>query len=171
MERKLRNRVLIFLLVAGIVAFVLVRISGRQPVAKISAMTPKRQNIVSSISSNGKVEPISPYSIRAQLDTFVDQVHVSEGQNVKKGQLLVELNVKDAAAQLALAKSKLLRAEDDLRAAKAGGRADEASRVNGDLVEGASRPRSLAEKSRLAAAIAGGGRGHKRRIGCQRTGA
>ena len=135
MERKLRNRVLIFLLVAGIVAFVLVRISGRQPVAKISAMTPMRQNIVSSISSNGKVEPISPYSIRAQLDTFVDQVHVSEGQNVKKGQLLVELNVKEAAAQLAQARSKLLRAEDDLRAAKSGGRADEASRVNGDLAK------------------------------------
>jgi HlyD family secretion protein len=135
MERKLRNRALIFLLVAGIVAFVLVRISGRQPVAKISAMTPMRQNIVSSISSNGKVEPISPYSIRAQLDTFVDQVHVSEGQNVKKGQVLVELNVKDAAAQLAQARSKLLRAEDDLRAAKSGGRADEASRVNGDLAK------------------------------------
>jgi HlyD family secretion protein len=133
MERKLRNRVLIFLLLAGIVAFVLVRVSGRQPVAKVTAMTPMRENIVSSISSNGKVEPISPFAIRAQLDTFVDQVHVSEGQNVKKGQLLLELNVKDAAAQLAQAKSKLLRAEDDLRAAKTGGRADEASRVNGDL--------------------------------------
>jgi HlyD family secretion protein len=135
MERKFRNRVLLFLLLAGIVAFVLVRVSGRQPVAKVSAMTPTPENIVSSISSNGKVEPISPYSIRAQLDTFVDQVHVSEGQNVKKGQLLLELNVKDAAAALAQARSKLLRAEDDLRAAKAGGRADEASRVHGDLAK------------------------------------
>jgi HlyD family secretion protein len=133
MEKKLRNRMLLFLLLAGIVAFVLVRVSGRQPVAKISAMTPMRENIVSSISSNGKVEPISPYSIRAQLDTFVDQVHVSEGQNVKKGQLLLELNVKDASAQLAQAKSKLLRAEDDLRAAKSGGRTGEVLRVNGDL--------------------------------------
>jgi HlyD family secretion protein len=135
MDRKLRNRVLIFLLLAGIVAFVLVSVSGRQPVAKISAMTPTRDNLVSSISSNGRVEPISPFSIRAQLDTFVNQVHVSEGQSVRKGQLLLELNIKDASAQLALAKSKLLRAEDDLRAAKAGGRADEASRVNGDLAK------------------------------------
>jgi HlyD family secretion protein len=135
MDRKLRNGVLIFLLIAGIVAFILVRVSGRQPVAKISAMTPTRENIVSSISSNGKVEPISPFPIRAQLDTFVDDVRVSEGQNVKKGQLLLELNVKDATAQLAEAKSKLLRAEDDLRAAKSGGRADEASKVNGDLAK------------------------------------
>lgn len=133
MEKKLRNRVLIFLLVAGVVAYVLVRVSGRQPVAKISAMTPGRENIVSSIISNGKVEPISPYTMRAQLETFVDRVLVSEGQNVKKGQVLLELNVKDATAQLAQAKSKLLRAEDDLRSAQAGGRADDAARVSGDL--------------------------------------
>ena len=94
MDKKLRNRTLLFLLLAGIAAFVLVRVSGRQPVAKISAMRPMRENIVSSVSSNGKVEPISPYSIRAQLETFVEKVHVAEGQNVKKGQLLLELNVK-----------------------------------------------------------------------------
>jgi HlyD family secretion protein len=135
MDKKLRNRTLLFLLLAGIVAFVLIKVSGRQPVAKISAVKPFRQNIVSSITSNGKVEPIAPFSIRAQLDTFVEKVSVSEGQNVKKGQLLLELNVKDAAAQLANAKSKLLRAQEDLRAAKAGGRTDEAARVAGDLAK------------------------------------
>jgi HlyD family secretion protein len=135
MDKKLRNRTLLFLLLAGIVAFVLIKVSGRQPVAKISAVKPFRQNIVSSITSNGKVEPIAPFSIRAQLDTFVGKVSVSEGQNVKKGQLLLELNVKDAAAQLANAKSKLLRAQEDLRAAKAGGRTDEAARVAGDLAK------------------------------------
>jgi len=135
MDKKLRNRTLLFLLLAGIVAFVLIKVSGRQPVAKISAVKPFRQNIVSSITSNGKVEPIAPFSIRAQLDTFVENVSVSEGQNVKKGQLLLELNVKDAAAQLANAKSKLLRAQEDLRAARAGGRTDEAARVAGDLAK------------------------------------
>lgn len=135
MDKKLRNRTILFLLLAGIVAFFLVRASGRQPVAKISAMRPARENIVSSVSSNGKVEPISPYSIRAQLDTFVEKVHVAEGQNVKKGQLLLELNVKESTAQLAQAKSRLLRAEDDLRSAQAGGRADDAARITGDLAK------------------------------------
>lgn len=133
MDRRLRNRTIVFLLCAALLAFVLVRISGRQPVAKISAMLPSKQNIVSSITSNGKVEPIAPYSMRAQLDTFVERVGVSEGQNVKKGQMLLELNVKTVASQLAEAKSRLLRAQDDLRAARAGGRADEAAKVSGDL--------------------------------------
>lgn len=135
MDKKLRNRTLLFLLLAGIVVFVFIKASGRQPVAKISAVKPFRENIVSSITSNGKVEPIAPFSIRAQLDTFVEKVSVSEGQNVKKGQLLLELNVKDAAAQLANAKSKLLRAQEDLRAAKSGGRTDDAARVAGDLAK------------------------------------
>jgi len=143
MDKILRNRVLVFLLVAGIVAYFLVAISGRQPVAKISATTPARRNVIASISSNGKVEPITPVTVRAQLDTFVTRVHVLEGQNVKKGQLLIELNVKDAASQLAAARVRLLRAEDDLRVANTGGRTDEAARINGDLAK------AQAERDRL----------------------
>jgi HlyD family secretion protein len=133
MDRRLRNRIVIFLALAAVAVFVLVRLTGRQPVAKIAAVTPVRENLVSSISSNGKVEPIDPFVVRAQLDTFVEKVSVVEGQAAKKGQLLLELNVKDATAQLAEARSKLLRAEDDLRAAKAGGRSDEAAKTEGQL--------------------------------------
>src|ERR1700675_2900845 len=135
MDRRLRNRIGILLLLACVAAPFLVWLSGRKPAAKISAMTPTRENLVSSISSNGKVEPISPYVMRAQLDTFVQKIYVTEGQTVKKGQLLLELNVKEVAAQLADTRSKLLRAQDDLRAAKAGGKADEAAKVAGDLTK------------------------------------
>ena len=135
MDRKLRNRILIFLVLAGIVAYALIRVSGRQPVAKLSAVKPTRENIVSSISSNGKVEPISPSIIRAQLDTFVEKVAVLEGQQVKKGQLLLELNVRDAAALLAQARSRLLKAQDDFRAASSGGRTDDSARITGDLAK------------------------------------
>ncbi len=129
MDRRLRNRILLYLALAGVLAYAGIRFSARKPVPKISAVTPMRENLISSISSNGKVEPISPYVIRAQLDTFVEKVRATEGQTVKKGQLILELDVKDAAARLSEAKSKLLKAEDDLLAAKAGGRPDDAARV------------------------------------------
>ncbi len=143
MERKLRNRILIFLVLAGIVAFVLVKISGRQQVVKIMAVKPVRENLVASVSSNGKVEPISPFVMRAQLDTFVQKIHAVEGQAVKKGQLLLELDVKDAAALLAQAQSKLLQAQDDLRAAQGGGRSDAAAKASGDLAK------AIAERDRV----------------------
>jgi HlyD family secretion protein len=132
-QRKVRNRIILFLIVAGMVAYALVRLSGREPVVKIAAVTPVRENLVSSISSNGKVEPIAPYIVRAPLDTFVEKVLAVEGQAVKKGQLLIQLNVRDASAQLADAEAKLLRAKDDLRAAQSGGKPDEAARIAGDL--------------------------------------
>src|SRR5262249_8297337 len=143
MDRRLRNRLLIFLVLAGVIAFALVELSGRQPTTKINAVMPSRSNLVSSVSSNGKVEPIAPIVLRAQLDTFVQRIHVTEGQQVKKGQLLLELDVKDAAAQLAQAREKLLRAENDLRTAQAGGRSDEAARAAGDLAK------ATAERDRL----------------------
>jgi HlyD family secretion protein len=81
--------------------------------------------------------------MRAQLDTFVERVHATEGQQVKRGQLLLELNVKDAAAKLAETRARLLKAQDDLRAARAGGRTDEAARVAGDLAK------AVADRDRL----------------------
>src|SRR5713226_9443155 len=147
MDRRLRNRILLYLALAAVLAYVGVELSGRKPVPRISAVSPMRENLVSSISSNGKVEPISPYVMRAQLDTFVKKVRATEGQTVKKGQVILELDVKDAAARLSEAKSKLLKAQDDLRAAKAGGRTDDAARV-----AVASLAKVQAEVTRLAAA-------------------
>src|SRR6266581_1230129 len=143
MDRRLRNRILLYLLLAGVLAYVLVELSGRRPVPKISAVTPMRENLVTSISSNGKVEPIAPYVMLARLDTFVEKVRATEGQTIKKGQVILELDVKDVAAKLSEAKSKLLRAQDDLRTAKAGGRTDDAARVAGDLAK------AQAERDRL----------------------
>jgi HlyD family secretion protein len=143
MDRKLRNRIVIFLLLAGLAAVLLVWLSGRKPAAKIAAVTPVRENLVASIASNGKVEPITPYVMRAQLDTFVERVYVTEGKTVKKGQLLLELNVKEAAAQLADTRAKLLKAQNDLKAARAGGKADDAAKVAADLT------RAEGERDRL----------------------
>ena len=134
---------MLFLVLAAAAAYGLYRLSGRQPAAKIAAVMPQRENLVASISSNGKVEPIAPSVIRAELATFVAKVSAVEGRAVKKGQLLLELDVKDAVAQLAQARANRLRAEDDLRAARAGGRAGDAARVNGDLAN------AIADRDRL----------------------
>lgn len=144
MDRRLRNRILVFLALAAVAAYGLIRLSQRQPVAKISAVNPIREDLVSSISSNGKVEPITPYVVRAQLDTFVESVRAIEGQQVKKGELLLELDVKDAQAKLAEARAALLRAQDDLRAALAGGRSDEAAKADGALAA------AIADRDRLS---------------------
>ena len=143
MDRRLRNRVLLILALAGLVAFGLVRLSERKPVASVRVVEPRRETLISSISSNGKVEPVTPYPIRAQLNTFLEKVYAVEGRQVTKGQLLMRLDVNDARAQLARARAALLEAQDDLRIARAGGRPDEAAQVSESLAH------ARAERDRL----------------------
>jgi HlyD family secretion protein len=141
--RFIKRRFWLGLILVSLLVFILIKLSGRQPVAVIASVEPKRENLSASISSNGKVEPITPYEIRARLQTFVEKVYAVEGQQVKKGQLLLTLDVTDARAQLASARVQLLTAQDAMRAANAGGRPDDAARIAGDLAK------AQAERDRL----------------------
>jgi HlyD family secretion protein len=124
-----------WLVLAGVVVtvIVLVKLSGRQPVPRVAVVHVIRENLNATISSNGKVEPITPYSIRAQFPTFVEKVLAVEGQAVTRGQLLLTLVADDVHAELDRAREQLVAAQDALRAARAGGRADEAAQLESDL--------------------------------------
>ena len=123
-----------WLVLAGVVVtvFVLVKLSGRQPVPRVAVVQVVRENLNATISSNGKVEPITPYSLRAQFPTFVEKVLAVEGQAVTRGQLLLTLVADDVHAELDRAREQLVAAQDALRAARAGGRADEAAQLESD---------------------------------------
>ncbi len=124
-----------WLLLAGAVAtvIVLVKLSGRQPVPRVAVVQVVRENLNATISSNGKVEPITPYSLRAQFPTFVEKVLAVEGQAVTRGQLLLTLVADDVHAELDRAREQLVAAQDALRSARTGGRADEAAQLESDL--------------------------------------
>jgi len=112
---------------------VLVMLSGRPPVPKVAVVHAVRENLNASILSNGKVEPITPYALRAQFATFIEKILAVEGQAVKRGQLLMTLNASGARADLARTREELVAAQEDLRAARAGGRADEVAQLESDL--------------------------------------
>ena len=134
MDWKLSKGAWISLGVAVVLLVVLlVMLSGRQPVARVAVVKVVRENLSAVVSSNGKVEPITPYDLRAQFATFVDKVLVVEGQAVKRGQVLLLLNADEARAQLARAREELASAQDDLRVARAGGSAAEAAQIDSDL--------------------------------------
>src|SRR5579884_2999023 len=51
-----------------------------------------RQDLVTSISTNGKVEPIDNFEAHAPAPTTVRKIYVREGQKVKAGELLMQLD-------------------------------------------------------------------------------
>lgn len=121
--------------VVGIVAIVvlLVALAEREPPPSVQVARANRENLSASISSNGKVEPITPHILRAKFNTFVKRVAVVEGQKVSRSQLLVELDAEEARAALARAREEQLRAEEDLRAARAGGKPEDLAQLESDL--------------------------------------
>ena len=122
-------------IVASAVALLLLGLAGRHPAPDVNVARAYRQQIESWISTNGTVEPIHPFILRARLDTFVASVPVAEGQTVRKGQLLAVLDGSAALAQLAQARQNLLAARRQLQYAQAGGPPDVLAQLASDIAK------------------------------------
>src|SRR5712671_3439826 len=127
------RRLWIIVLGALVLTAILVFISGRGGTARVAVTNVVRENLSSVVSSNGKVEPVTPISLRASFPTFVTKVSAVEGQHVKRGQLLYVLDDAGLTAELAQARADLNTEEEALRVAKSGGRADQIAKVAADL--------------------------------------
>jgi HlyD family secretion protein len=125
----------LWLLVGGalLLTAILVFVSGRGATAHVAVTNVVRENLSSVVSSNGKVEPVMPASFRAGFPTFVEKVYALEGQQVKRGQLLFQLDDTGTRAELAQARAELAAEQETLRIAHAGGRTDQVGKAVADL--------------------------------------
>ena len=126
--------VLVLLALVALV-FVLAARGGRDRPTTVSTTHAVRQNLSSWIPTNGKVEPVEPHIIQSQLTTFIETVPAKEGQTVVRGQILMTLDAKDLASELAHMKEQLVAAEDDRKTAVGGGSPDEIAQLNSDLAK------------------------------------
>jgi HlyD family secretion protein len=127
--------IVLILLGLGVLIFVLAARGGRDRPLAVSIIHASRQNLSSWITTNGKVEPIDPHIIQAQITTFVETIAVREGQTVGQGKLLMTLDTKDLRSELAHVREQLITAEDEQKIALAGGSPDEIVQINADLVK------------------------------------
>jgi HlyD family secretion protein len=128
-KRKPVTLIVVAVLVIAIIAVLALR--RQAPVVTVVSVA--REDLSATITSNGKVEPISPTVARAEFPTFVDKVMATEGQAVRRGQVILTLNAADVRSQLAQARAELLSVQNDLRNARAGGPPDQVAQLDGDL--------------------------------------
>ena len=133
MAQNTKRKWIVIALAVALVVIVLVVLAGRGQAPTVAINTVSRENLSSSIASNGKVEPISPVIARAQFPTFVDKMMVTEGQSLHRGQPILSLNAADIQSQLAQARQDLLSAQTTLQNARAGGPPNEVAQLGGDL--------------------------------------
>ena len=125
----------LWILVGGalVLTALLVFLSGRGSTARVAVADVVRENLSSMVSTNGKVEPVTPRSFRASYPTFVERVYAVEGQQVKRGQMLFALDDTEVQADLAQARADLATQEEALSVAKAGGHASQLAKAAADL--------------------------------------
>ena len=130
-----RRRWLLWGVGAIVAVLVLASFASRDDSVPIVAATVARSTIRSVISTNGKVEPVQNFEAHAPVGTNVEQVLVNEGDHVKKGQLLVELDAAGARSQAAQALEQVRAAEADLNALAHGGTQEEVLTLQAQLVK------------------------------------
>jgi len=131
-----RQRPWIVWAVGIIVAVILFASFGsRDESIPVLAGTATRSTIRSVISTNGKVEPVQNFEAHAPIGTTVKRTLVTQGDRVKKGQLLVELDAANARSQAAQAAAQVRTAEADLSATERGGTQEEVLTLQAQLVK------------------------------------
>lgn len=128
-----RNHLLIAAAIIGLFLF-----SGwmmRRGVVLVRAETVTRQTISSVITTNGRVEPVQNFEAHAPAQVMVKRVLVHEGDTVKNGQLLIQLDDADARAQSAKALAQLRSAEAAMQAVTAGGTQEEVLTTHADIIK------------------------------------
>jgi len=121
--------------IAVVAAVVLFASLSRDPAVPVRAVTAQRGTIRSIVSTNGKVEPLQNFEAHAPSGITVKKLLVREGEHVKKGELLVQLDDAKARSQAAQAKAQVLAAEADFSGIEKGGNREEVLTLESQIVK------------------------------------
>jgi len=110
-------------------------VTHKDDVIPVHKVTPIRGTIRSVISTNGKVEPVENFEAHAPAAATVLKLLVREGDHVKQGQLLLQLDDAEARSQAARALAQLKGAQADVNALERGGTQEEVLTTDAQLVK------------------------------------
>jgi HlyD family secretion protein len=104
---------------------------GAPPQVKFTRV--KRQTLISSVPTNGKVEPYRWQAVRAEAAGLVSRVPVQNGSRVAQGALLAELTDPEVQASIDSANARVSEAQANLQLLKSGGKTAELSEIENSL--------------------------------------
>ena len=120
-------------MMAGIAIVIVWAMSRRAAPPQVPFARVTRETVISTLSTNGKVEPIEWASARSERAGLVKKVLIELGQFVQQDTPLVELDTREASAQLASAEAQIGQAKAQIQALNQGGSTVERAQIDGDL--------------------------------------
>ncbi len=126
---NLRRLPLVLLLIASALAVVwIVARKSAPPQVPFTRVT--RETIESSLTTNGRVEPVEWSAVRAERSGAIESVSVQKGQLVTKGAPLVSMGAAGARASLAAAEARIEQARALMATVEQGGSAADRAEVD-----------------------------------------
>jgi HlyD family secretion protein len=116
-------------------ALALVPVFARPSPLRVRTATVERGPIRSLISTNGKIEPIRNFEAHAPAATTVKRLLVKEGDHVRAGQLLLQLDDADLRSQAARAQTQMKASQADQSDLNGGGTREELLTLDAQLIK------------------------------------
>lgn len=99
----------------------------------VRAAKPSYEDMLTTSSTNGKVEPVQNFEAHAPMPGVIKEVAVKEGALVAQGTLLVAMDPTSAEARVATARSALTAAQSSEQDLRSGGTQEERINLSGQI--------------------------------------
>ena len=148
------KKLLLVLLLVGVAAVLVWGVLRKNEPPKVAFAHVKRQTLVSTLPTNGKVEPFAWQPVRAETSGVVSRIAVEDGQSVALGAVMATISDPSLQSEIETAQAKVNEARANLNAFEAGGKPAEFTDIENNLARArfdlAQAKKSLASLQRLA---------------------
>lgn len=116
MKKKKISKIWILVLLLAIAAFALWKFSGKEKEEIINFNTVKVEEttLQNSVTATGTIEPVTSVTVGTQVSGIVNKLYVDYNSEVKKGQVIAELDKTNLTSELNTAKANLSSAQSTL---------------------------------------------------------
>ena len=136
------------IVIIGLIVGLNIYRSGQKAGIKVKSQEVKETKLVETVLASGKVSAPDKEVIYSEVSASVKKIHVKLGQEVKAGQVLMELDIPDADTKVMQAQSALDDAEARLIKAQAGGKSMELIEAEASFARAKSNYQQAQEKVR-----------------------
>lgn len=103
-----------YIATAGVACLALLASCSKDSQVSYTQATVTRGDVSTSITATGTIEPVTKVEVGTQVSGIIDKIYVDFNSEVKKGQVIAELDKTNLLSELTSAKSQLANAQSDL---------------------------------------------------------
>ena len=114
----MKKKIIIGSVIVAIAVTVSLLLMGNGKELKLNTTTVKEETVEMVVTATGKVQPVDKVEVGTQVSGVIEKIYVDFNSQVKKGQLLAELDKSTLSEKLIQAKASVSSAESDLNFAQ-----------------------------------------------------